>query len=119
MQLGVGLHALSNAPNGVDWPKTVSARTRASELLGHDVALESWFALLAEGSTATSGEERYSTAHFIVGPVYGTRCSTIVLIDAQGVLTFAERAFDADGRLWHEVRETFTVSPQPDQRPAR
>jgi uncharacterized protein with NRDE domain len=33
----------------------------------------------------------------IVSPVYGTRCSTVVLDDGAGRMQFAERAFDAAG----------------------
>jgi uncharacterized protein with NRDE domain len=33
----------------------------------------------------------------IVAPVYGTRCSTVVLADGAGRTQFAERSFDAAG----------------------
>ena len=56
-----------------------------------------------------SAEQRYQRTHFVVGPVYGTRCSTVVLVDAAGRATFAERSFDAAGRVVGEVRETFEI----------
>jgi uncharacterized protein with NRDE domain len=54
-------------------------------------------------------ERRVERAHFVVGPTYGTRCSTVVLAAADGNVTFAERTFDAAGALTGEVRETFAL----------
>ena len=38
------------------------------------------------------------TAPFIVMPEYGTRCTTVVLVDKEHRWQFLERRFDADGR---------------------
>jgi uncharacterized protein with NRDE domain len=35
--------------------------------------------------------------YFIVSPVYGTRSSTVVLVDNDGGIEFVERRFDPDG----------------------
>jgi uncharacterized protein with NRDE domain len=35
--------------------------------------------------------------YFIVSPVYGTRSSTVVLMDNDGVVEFVERRFAPDG----------------------
>ena len=106
-----GIYALSNAPFGVDWPKTVSAKSDAVRLLATDDPLEGLFEMLATRSSAESADERYHGAHFMTGPVYGTRCSTVILIDDRGVLTFAERSFDAGGSRTGEMRETFAIEP--------
>jgi uncharacterized protein with NRDE domain len=108
-RLATGVHALSNAPLGVDWPKTTSARASVAQSLHVADPLERLFAVLAERSTADSAEERYRSAHFVTGPVYGTRCSTVILIDAHGRVTFGERSFDAGGALSGEVLETFLL----------
>ncbi len=42
--------------------------------------------------------ERALSAPFVEHPQYGTRCSTVVLIDSSGSLLFAERRFDRHGR---------------------
>lgn len=107
--LARGIHALSNAPLGVDWPKTSSAKNGAARLLAADDPLERLLDLLATRSSADSAEERYREAHFVTGPVYGTRCSTVILLDHQGTVTFAERSFDAGGLRTGEVRETFAI----------
>lgn len=102
--LGSGLHAFSNAPPGTVWPKVTSVRTRAERLLGHPDPLEPLFELLAQ---RTGGGAQVD--HFIVGPHYGTRCSTVVLRDSSDRLTFVERSFDAGGQSVGEIRETFVV----------
>jgi len=112
-QLAPGVHALSNAPLGVEWPKTASAKEGVARLLAAADPLEGLFELLATRSNADSAEERYRSAHFVTGPVYGTRCSTVVLIDDRGTLKFAERSFDAGGSLTGEVRQTFAIAPRP------
>jgi uncharacterized protein with NRDE domain len=112
-RLAPGVHALSNAPLGVDWPKTTTAKEGVTRLLASADPLDGLFELLATRSTADSAEERYRNAHFVTGPVYGTRCSTVILIDERGALTFAERSFDAGGSRTGEIRETFATLPQP------
>ena len=62
-----------------------------------------------ERDHAGSAEQRHERTHFVGGPVYGTRCSTIVLVDAAGRATFAERSFDAAGYRVGDVRETFEI----------
>lgn len=108
-RLGAGLHAFSNAPAGVEWPKTASVKSGAARLLADPAPSEALFALLAEREGTGAPQQHYEHTHFIVGPAYGTRCSTVVLIDAERRATFAERSFDAAGRLVGEVRESFEL----------
>ncbi len=111
-QLAPGIHALSNAAFGIDWPKTRSARGGVAQVLDRLDPLEGLLELLAERSTADSAEERYRSAHFVAGPVYGTRCSTVILLGTNGSATFVERSFDASGTLATVVRETFARAPR-------
>jgi len=108
-RLGAGLHAFSNAPPGTVWPKTISALTGAEQLLTDTAPLEPLFGLLARRDNSGPAELRHQRTHFVVGPSYGTRCSTVVLVDSRGELTFAERTFDASGALVGEMRETFSL----------
>jgi len=100
---------LSNAPREEEWPKVASARDGAIALLDDPAPLEPLFELLADRAPDVAADTRYHSAHFIVGPVYGTRCSTVVLVDAVGDVTFVERSFDPAGRLIGEVRERFHI----------
>jgi uncharacterized protein with NRDE domain len=110
-RLGAGLHSFSNAPAGVDWPKTTSARAGVERLLPNPAPVEPLFDLLGGRDDSGSAEQRYQRTHFVVGPVYGTRCSTVVLVDSGGQATFAERSFDTAGARVAEVRETFAIEP--------
>ncbi len=104
-----GVHALSNAPLGADWPKERTARAGLAELLTETEPADGLLELLALRSTTSTAEQRYRESHFIEGPVYGTRCSTVILIDRDGILSFVERSFDASAQKTGEVRERFAV----------
>jgi uncharacterized protein with NRDE domain len=107
--LAPGMHALSNAPLGAEWPKERSAREGLERSLEDRDPVAALLGLLADRGTASTPEERYRSAHFIEGPVYGTRCSTVILVDAWGRLTFVERSFDAGARVAGEVRKTIVL----------
>jgi uncharacterized protein with NRDE domain len=109
-ELGAGVHALSNAAYGVEWPKVRSARAGMEQLLESRDAVDELFALLAERAPAASADELYLSSHFLAGPIYGTRSSTVVAIDRDAQLTFAERSFDASARLTGEVRVSFALA---------
>jgi uncharacterized protein with NRDE domain len=111
VQLAAGVHALSNAAYGVEWPKVRSAREGMQRLLETPEPVDALFALLAERASAASAEERYIASHFVDGPVYGTRSSSVIVIGRDGRLTFAERSFDAGARITNEVRESFALEP--------
>jgi uncharacterized protein with NRDE domain len=113
LPLGPGVHAYSNAPHGTEWPKVVSARARAAALLSSPDPLAGLFSLLAERDDRPPPAERYRHEHFVVGRDYGTRCSTVLVVDSNGHAQFAERSFDADARLIGEVIETFRVERVP------
>jgi len=108
-RLAIGLHVFSNAPPGTEWPKTATALHGAAALLENAAPVEPLFELLARRADGYEPERRVERAHFVVGPTYGTRCSTVVLVAADGHVTFAERTFDATGALTGEVRETFAL----------
>ncbi len=107
-----GVHAISNAPPGVDWPKTVLARaTLGAALARHndlEKLYEAAFALLGDSQPAAvdrlpdtglrRDQEQALSAIFIAGPDYGTRCSSVLVLDVHGVLHWRERRFAAAGQ---------------------
>ena len=116
-----GVHGVSNARLDTPWPKLtrvkagVAAWSRAgSEDIGALFDLLGDRALAPEAELPSTGVppdwERVLSAPFIVSGRYGTRCSTVVTIDAESRLRFLERSFDADGRFVGEVDESFSVA---------
>lgn len=106
-----GVYALSNAALDTPWPKLARLRQSFGELIavhpgGDDDELEAdIFRLLDDREPAADADlpdtgvglavERLLSAPFIVSPEYGTRCSTVVMIDGEARLS--ERRFDPAG----------------------
>jgi len=108
VELAPGSHGLSNHLLDTDWPKVVSGRARLDGLLRHDrIEAESLLQLLMERGEVPgempldAGDvaiRRHLMNHyFIVSPAYGTRSSTVLLMDSGGGIEFVERRFAADG----------------------
>ena len=100
LQFEPGIHALSNAPLGVDWPKIAEARTGLAENLENDDLETALFTLLARGADDVPGPkdiQRRRESIFIKDPRYGTRSSTVVLVGADGHVRFVERSFSDAG----------------------
>lgn len=115
--LGPGVYGLSNHLLDTPWPKVSSGRTameRALDAPGEEALVARLLHLLADDTQATDPQlpdtgigrerERFLSPRFIRGNEYGTRCSTVLLLDASGGLLLHERRFDADGRVAGESR---------------
>jgi uncharacterized protein with NRDE domain len=106
--LGAGVHAFSNAFPEEPWPKVVRAREGLQALLDSREPAEELFALLAEEGLEVDGADRRRASLFQRDRSWGTRCSTVVLLDRSGRLSFVERRFDSQGRWSGEDSFTFT-----------
>jgi len=125
-----GLHALSNADLDTPWPKVRLAQDALARWLddpavargasdGEAPDVDALFAALADVRTAVDAHlpdtgvglelERRLSAPFILGDAYGTRCSTVVLVDA-GAIHFHERRFGPGGTYAGQVRRTLARS---------
>ena len=108
-----GLHGVSNGHFDQPWPKT-------QRLLG---AVDDWLAAsdddpaglfsglgdetaLPPGPDSEGTDAPFSPV-FIRNPAYGTRCSTVVLVDQAGQGTIIERRFGADGETTGETALRF------------
>lgn len=103
-----GIHGLSNHLLDTPWPKVQRTKTRFATLLEMATPTsDELFRLLADPSEAPEQElpdtgigrdlERRVSAAFVVNPVYGTRCSTVLRLGRGGGLHFAERRFTPAG----------------------
>lgn len=116
-----GIHGLSNHLLDSSWPKV----ERGKRALEHLVVDEKWitpeeiFSILEDRSPATDAElpdtgvglelERMLSAPFIRAREYGTRSSTVVLIERTGNLTFIERSFSPTDASQKETRYEFRI----------
>ena len=117
-----GVHGLSNHLIDTPWPKVSLGKQRVSALLGagEKQLIEGLFAALGDREAAPDGElpdsgvglvrERELSPAFIPGERYGTRASSVVLVDRDYRVTFVERAYGPRGAvLGPEVRRNFTL----------
>lgn len=102
--LPLGFHGISNQFLDTPWPKVVSARRQLQDLVERGVvSTEALFDLLLDGKTPADADlpdtgiglewERVLGSVFIRTPTYGTRCSTVVLVDRSGLVRFEERTY--------------------------
>jgi uncharacterized protein with NRDE domain len=102
-----GVYGLSNSLLDTPWPKVTRAKSLFEEILhaGTKPSQEAMFHLLEDQTTAPDDMlpqtgvdlawERILSPIFIASPTYGTRSSTIILIDNEGRVTFLEKTFNA------------------------
>ena len=107
--VSAGIHGLSNHLLDTDWPKVRSGRERLARLLEPaNPDPDALFALLTD-RVLTPGPiprdiekslapEQLMKHYFIQSPVYGTRCSTVLLIGRDGEVQFHERQFNPEGQ---------------------
>lgn len=122
-----GLHAMSNGAFDAPWPKSahaVAALQRWLDTLparngeADDAALAPLFDALADTTPAPDADlpdtgvglalERHLSPAFVKGAIYGTRCSSVVLVDDSGI-TFVEQSFGPDGVRLGRTRARFAI----------
>lgn len=112
-RLEPGLYGLANAQLDSPWPKLTRVRANFESWL-HESAVEGadatgLFALLedrrpavdeaqAPANDSDAAWERALSAPFVEHTRFGTRCSTVLLLDSSGALLMGERRFDRFGR---------------------
>lgn len=112
--LDPGLHGVSNGHLDQPWLKTQRLTGAVAAWLAAGSAdPEGLFAALADETPLppeadSEGPEAPFSPVFIRNAVYGTRCSTVVLIDAAGQGQIIERRFNPDGNASGDTRLAFT-----------
>ena len=110
-EVAPGIHGLSNDLLDTPWPKVERGKLELERLLAEprDALVDGLFHILGDTyvpadeelpSTGVSREwERLLASAFISTSAYGTRASTVVLVDHAGAVTFIERNFAPGGVL--------------------
>jgi uncharacterized protein with NRDE domain len=112
--LQAGVYGLSNATLDTPWSKVERSKSGMRALLDDNkLNAPALFRLLGDRDKGPAdgvekGRLPFPTAHalsapFIVLPDYGTRSSSVVLLDRAGRWTLTERLFDATGRQQGET----------------
>jgi uncharacterized protein with NRDE domain len=116
-----GVHGLSNHLLDTPWPKVERGRKRLTELMESrsQELIDGLFELLGERSFAADDalpetgvgltRERVLSPAFIISPAYGTRSSTVLLVDSRGDVSFVERSFGDGGGQLGTTTASFTL----------
>ena len=105
-----GIRSFASTGLTEPWPKLAIA-TRGVELApGAPDPVTALFDLLAIRRAMNPPENLDRESLFLVGDEFGTRCSTVILVDSEDHATFIERRFDASAHSTGESRFDFAVA---------
>ena len=103
--LETGIYGLSNHLLDSPWQKVLHGKKSFGEIISNqnEISLTSLFNILQNKTIAKDEDlpntgvglerERILSPMFIETPIYGTRCSTVLLIGNDNSVTFAEKSF--------------------------
>jgi uncharacterized protein with NRDE domain len=100
-----GLYGLSNHLLETPWPKVSRGKQKLAQLLKTEtISSQLLFEFLYDNERAPDDQlpdtgiglerERALSSMFIKSPGYGSRCSTVILIDQENNVEFSERVYD-------------------------
>jgi uncharacterized protein with NRDE domain len=126
--LSPGIYGLSNELLDTPWPKLQRVRRRFDPLLKQpgEVSTDELFAILADPTQAGIDEhlpqtglsrewEQLLSSPFISTADYGTRCSTIVMVEKTGAVSLTERRFGSRGAPIGETEFRLGVGEWPPE----
>ena len=117
-----GIHGISNGDLDYPWPKVTRGKQSLRTVIENTVNLEpeSLFHILQDRSVPADSElpdtgvgqqlERMLAPVFVTGADYGTRSSTVLIVDDQDRVYFAERNFNAAGNQQEAAEFEFLIS---------
>jgi uncharacterized protein with NRDE domain len=121
-KLTTGVYGLSNAKLNTPWPKTLQGMAQLTEYCQNSRTLEveSLFVLLKNQTKAQDDIlpqtgvpiewERKLSSIFIQSPEYGTRSSTLLLVDNQQHVSWQERTFNSEAQCIAENSYHFDIN---------
>ena len=113
-ELPAGMYGLSNHFLDTPWPKLLRVRAGLTRhLAADDINIESLLVMLADDQPSPHGNvpdvempadwARALSSPFVRHGSYGTRCSTVLLLEHSGAMQVVERRFDAGGAVVGEA----------------
>jgi uncharacterized protein with NRDE domain len=116
-----GFYGLSNHLLDISWPKVLRGKEKIKPILDNTfIDPEALFEILYDDQTAedtllpktglTLERERALSSMFIKTEGYGSRCSTVILIDKNDHVFFAERVYDFNTFDYTTETFRFTLS---------
>lgn len=108
-----GIYGLSNSTLDVPWPKVKKATAGLTNLIEQDAfSVDAAFGMMQNKAIAADENlpstniplhwERQLSAMCIETPDYGTRCSTVFLLDYEGNFSFEERSYVPQDKVLFE-----------------
>lgn len=117
--LAPGVYGLSNHLLDTPWPKVALGKSRLAAALSRLPDDAGLLQVLRDDAIAEDRElprtgvsvewERLLSAAFVKSPIYGTRSSTVVLMDRHRQIGFEEVSYDASGNETGRARLGFTL----------
>jgi uncharacterized protein with NRDE domain len=127
-ELPAGVYGLSNELLDTPWPKLERVRAGFAAWLQapQPADPQALFGLLADRTPAAGALpadesglprewQRALSAPFVLHPEYGTRCSTVLLLEPDGAFELSERRFGAHGDLEGETRFQLRAGEWPQR----
>ena len=116
-----GIYGLSNALLDSPWPKVIKGKEFFERAIGsrREIEIENFFRFLLDQSVGDDHnlpdtgvgleKERMLSPIFIKSPDYGTRSSTLILVNRKNHVKFIERNYDLNSDLYSQVKYEFDV----------
>ncbi len=119
-----GVHGLSNHLLDTPWPKVTQGREELASHLDGDPSTptltQRLYAMLSDRSVAPpealpdtgmgiQREKQLAPKFIAVDDRYGTRASTVIIVDRDRNATYSERSFGGRGKFMGEVTRRFTL----------
>ena len=108
VELEPGIHGLSNGARGDRWFKTARLEEALALWLAGEQEPDALFDPLRDETPESGDPEDAFSSVFIRNQTYGTRCSTVVLVDHSGQGKIRERRYDPGGDCVGETAFDFT-----------
>ena len=121
LQMESGVHGISNGDLDYPWPKVNKGKHALAEIVGNRDTIEpgSLFNILLDREVPDDKLlpdtgvglklERMLAPVFVSGGEYGTRSSTVLLMDSSKRVYFSERNYDAEGNQQGVVKFNFQI----------